>query len=331
MRGRLRESRDMKHLVVDTSYVGQNGIARYSREVLSRLTPNYDTLGLKWPSTDARSVVDMSRMLIGSDSILYSPGYATGVSLCRQFLTLHDLTHFRQQLRLRRTVNGLYYRTVVKPAIMSSGIVFTVSNTAKNEIQEWIKDERVRVVNTGNGCSRHFTYEGEIQLRVRPYILFVGNAKPHKRFDKALDVIQRKQDYDLCVVATDIDVLRMYASRRSLAARCVFLTSLTESTLASYYRGASALLFPSDWEGFGLPAVEADQCGAPVVHWSGAMAVNEALGGNGIVYADQDDEESIFEAVEKAIKRGRQKSSLPRAQWDEVASIVDRTLLQEMS
>lgn len=117
----------------------------------------------------------------------------------------------------------------------------------------------------GNGCSDAFTLEGSTFTTGRPYFLFVGNLKPHKRPELALQILRQTPGVDLRMVVRDGAEALTLAESIGVADRVKMHSGITDEELASLYRGSVALLFTSEWEGFGLPVVEAARCGTPVI------------------------------------------------------------------
>ena len=112
----------------------------------------------------------------------------------------------------------------------------------------------------------------------RPYFVGVGNLRNHKNIEtaiKAFSLIRHSYDADFLWVGTGVDSL--YAKRLKdmlqscgITNRWHFLGSVSDDELACYYLKSQALIFPSFYEGFGLPILEAMACGAPVIAASSA-------------------------------------------------------------
>lgn len=101
-----------------------------------------------------------------------------------------------------------------------------------------------------------------------PYIFIVGNRKLHKNEDRALRAFaQANIDKNIHVLFSGkpSDQLANTAKELQIEDRVKFLGRLSEDELASTYKGALCLLFPSLYEGFGLPVIEAMACGTPVI------------------------------------------------------------------
>ena len=264
----------------DPRWLGQHGIGRFAAEVTARL-PGAIPLQIRCkrlaPWDPAMLSLALARKTSG---IYFSPGFNPPLRSPIPFsFTVHDLIHLHvpeESSALRR----LFYLSIVLPAARRAHTVFTVSEFTKDRILEWsgIAPEKVSVV--GNGLSPAFTPEGRRHNSGRPYFLHVGRRVAHKNIPRLLQAFRdSRAGSDACLLFTGeedeasakcIDRLRMRNSVR-------FTGPLSDEELAAHYRGAVALLFPSLYEGFGLPIIEAMACGTPVLT-SNVTAMPEITG-----------------------------------------------------
>lgn len=314
----------MVELVVDDRWRGHHGIARYSTEVLSRLSTTWRSLGFR---SRPGSVLDLltPRAFVGASTI-YSPGYNVGFSsTTTQLCTVHDLIHLEHGGPQHR----LYYDRVLRPVIKRAGAVLTVSETSRAAIVDWVGDDTVSVVNTGNGCSSAFNLEVPVPAVGRPYFLYVGNLKSHKNFDVVLTAVSQIADVDLVAVTPSIEELQRRCDDLGVPRdRVKAYASLSDEQLAPLYRGAVSTLVPSLLEGFGLPALESIACGTPVVHWSGCASVAEIVEGNGRSVERATDADEWITAMRTELDRPTAVAAdaTSRFAWDSVAHRVDEAL-----
>lgn len=312
---------EASRLVVDTAYQGNHGIGRYAAEVVRRLDPGWR------PLAEGRTSRWVARAALASGAVLYSPGFRAGPSKARQVLTIHDLTHVRRPERGRGVINDSYYRLVVRRAIRRAGHVITVSETSARDIDEWIDDPHVQVHNARNGCSPAFTVDGPRADLSRPYLLFVGNFKSHKNPALAFQAASAMTDHLLVVVSTDVTAAAAMAKAYGVADRMRVRTDIDDEGLAALYRGADVLVFPSVWEGFGLPVLEAMSCGTKVVYCSSARAVDELCEGTQFAVSDPTDGDECVARIEQALSAGfAAPASLDAYSWDSVAVRVREVL-----
>lgn len=321
----------MTRLLVDDRYRGAHGIGRYAREVLVRLRPDWRALQL---DGSPHTALDAFRALptVAADSVVYSPGYGPLLRAPRQVLTIHDLIHLRTPWPGRAKFVA-YYSGPVRRAVRRAGVVLTVSETSAREIRGWLRDDDVRVVNAGNGCSAAFHPDGDSAAADDPYLMFVGNTRRHKNVDVVLRALAAVTGLRLKAVvpAAEIEAMRAAAARRSVAARVDLLTDVDDEVLATLYRGAVATVMPSTLEGFGLPALESVACGVPVIHWRGCEAVAEIVGDSGWSLESAHDAAAWAAAMMDAAE-ARRRVAPPAGQfnWERTAEIVSDVLEESL-
>jgi len=176
-------------------------------------------------------------------------------------LTLHDATHLSLP-GLASTAAVLYHRTVVQRAARRAVRVLTVSEFSAAEINRHygVPRDRIRVAPDAIDLapSPHAAPRLPEGVRAdRPYLLYVGNGKPHKNVEilvAAHALLPEAPPLLLCGEGLE----------RFVGPGVHRLNGVADDELTALYRGAALFLFPSLMEGFGLPPLEAAACGAPV-------------------------------------------------------------------
>lgn len=326
---------DRDRPLVDARWIGSHGIGRFAAEVIRRL-PDVDLMN---DATSPLSVVDPARLWWRCrqrpESVFFSPGFNPPLGRKGRFIfTLHDLIHVDVPAE-SSTAKSLYYRCVVKPACHRAAAVLTVSEFSRRRIAAWsgMDPERVQVVGNGVGPEYH---PGVAPRHVGyPYLLYVGNQKPHKNIDGLLKAFTRARlpgDLRLVVSGRLTGAYRALATQLGISERVVDGGFIPEEELPGWYRGARALIMPSHYEGFGLPALEAMASGTPVVV-SGTTALPEVVGEAAVV-ADSTEADAIAAAIERAYhpelaaalaKAGPQRARQFR--WEAVAAAVWRAIV----
>lgn len=317
----------MSRLYVDDRYRGAHGIGRYAREVLSRLRPEWTRLDV---DGSPHSPLDAFRSLPGlaRDAIVYSPGYGALARAPRQVVTIHDLIQLRSPWP-QRAKFAAYYAGPVRHVVRKAGVVLTVSETSARDIREWVRDDSVRVVNAGNGCSHAFRPDGDPPSSPDPYVVFVGNIRPHKNLDVVLRALVRAPGVRLRAVVPEREraVGAARAAALGVADQVQWLCGLDDEQLAALYRAASATVMPSIDEGFGLPALESIACGVPVLHWRGCAAVAEIVGERGWALDSARDAEEWAAGLTLALSH-RRRVQPPHGDydWEATAAVVSTVL-----
>ncbi|WP_277542865.1 glycosyltransferase family 4 protein [Haloarcula laminariae] len=200
---------------------------------------------------------------------LYSPDYPVA-------LFIHDVN---AQIGLSGGLHGLYRKTTVPRAARVADMVITVSEFSKDEIVTHlgIRPGKISVVH--NGIEDLFLSDDpgdEIELPDR-YVLFVGAMNPRKNVTRLLEAAAGlPDDTELVMIGPDnkaaFDSLDV-----TVPENVRVLGYVTKRELKYAYRNADCFIFPSLYEGFGLPPLEAMACGTPVVAGD-AGALPEVLG-----------------------------------------------------
>ncbi len=267
--------------------------------------------------------------------VFFSPGFNPPPVCSVPFVfTIHDLIHM-QSPAAPGPAKRLYYEWVLKPACRRAFRVLTVSEYSRAEILKWSRIPDGHVINVGNGVDVPFEPAGPRYEPGFPYIVSVGNLRPHKNLDRLFEAFRRMRcpDLRLLLVAPSGIALESRLRHLGLRHRIRIIAGVRDEELAGIYRGALLLVVPSLLEGFGLPALEAMACGTPVVV-SRAAALPEVVGNAG-VYADPLDSSDLQRGMERVLgdagrREAMRAAGIERARlfsWDAVAARV-RAILE---
>lgn len=330
----------MKDMLVDARWIGDHGIGRFAREVIGRLD-EYRAVPAWIPLLGAIESLMLSCFIWRMRPILYfTPGFnAPLFDLAPTVLVIHDLIHLNVAEESSRT-KRFYYTVVVKRAVRFARKVVTVSEYSKRQIVAWsgVPEDRVTVV--GNGVSGHFSPQGPRHSLGFPYLFYIGNRKPHKnvwRLLEAFALADIDPEIRLLLSGCENPEWMREICALGLKDRVVFTGHIPDNDLPMYYRGAVALVFPTLYEGFGLPVIEAMSCGTPVLT-SNVTSLPE-VAGNAAYYCEPYDVGSIATGIarivnDKVLRTRLREAGLSRAQlysWDAVATKVKGVLMDVMT
>ncbi len=253
---------------------------------------------------------------------------------CRSVVTIHDCIHlmFPQYLPNRLALG--YARTSIAMAARTATRIMTVSESSKRDIMAFFGTPAEKIDVIYNSYDERFGVgpgADEIQ-RVREryqldddFVLYAGNVKPHKNLERLIDAFHlvRKRGLDHVKLVMTGDDISKYASLRRAVHRhqlhkyVRFLGYLPEETLAALYRLAGVFVFPSLYEGFGLPPLEAMASGTPVVT-SNVSSLPE-VAGDAAILVDPHDPDAIADAIycvltDRALRDSLRQKGLARAQ-----------------
>jgi glycosyltransferase involved in cell wall biosynthesis len=246
----------------------------------------------------------------------------------------HDLPAFFSTPE--RSLRRLTYDAAARRAAM----VITTSDYSRTRAMEvlGIPGDRIETVPFGIDLKRFTPDPSEIDsdrlvsLGVRrPFVFYPANLWPHKNHERLLDGLALVPDHDLELLLTGqpydrLHPLLEHARRRGLAGRVRHLGYLDAAALPALYRAARAVVFPSLYEGFGAPPLEAMACGCPV-----ASSTRASLGeicGDAVLPMDAESTQSIAAAIERvtcdeALRRRLVAAGFERAQrfsWEAAAA-----------
>jgi glycosyltransferase involved in cell wall biosynthesis len=304
------------------------GLARVAQEVARRLPQLErleDGLPLLHPAETAWLTAVLARR---RPSVFYSPGFNAPPTCPVPFVfTVFDLIHL-EVAEESGAAKRLYYRLHVKPAVRRARAVLTGSEYSRERIADWSGVDAERVVVIRGAAGEEFTPDGELHEPGYPYLLYVGNQKPHKNLGRLIRALAQLRDASslrLLLVGQVEPELLGRARTIGVADRLVFLGDVPDERLPALYRGAVAFVFPSLHEGFGLPPLEAMACGTPVVS-SLATSLAEVVG-DAAVAVDPLDVGSIAAGIDRIVGdeqlrrdlRARGLAQAARFSWDETA------------
>jgi glycosyltransferase involved in cell wall biosynthesis len=207
--------------------------------------------------------------------------------------TVLDLQHEEHPEFFSR-MQLLYRRRFYRRPIEKSRIVITISEHARETILERhdLEPERVRAIHLAVDHER-FTPDGRPR---EPFLLYPANAWPHKnhaRLFEALGLVRRKRpELRLVLTGTGHDKLRLPTGVESRG-------HVSLDDLVALYRRAAAVVYPSLYEGFGMPCLEAMACGCPVA--AANVASLPEVCGDAAVYLDPASVESIADAIRRVL------------------------------
>ena len=204
---------------------------------------------------------------------------------CPGVVTVHDLS-FELEPELMGVRDRLIFRTAVPRAARRAARVLAVSEQTKRDLVRLYEVPDDKIVVTYNGVAAPFTPHGEREDGGR-YALFVGALHLRKDPAAAVEALALVDDPDLRLVLVGPDKggraeAARSADRLGVAERIEFRGHVEQERLAALLRGAACLVFPTRYEGFGLPVLEAMACGTPVVA-SAAGAVPEVADGAAVL------------------------------------------------
>lgn len=265
----------------------------------------------------------------------------------RFVITVHDLTllDFKNINRVK-LLPAIYHvkdrvmKRVIKVGIEKSVAIITPSNYVKKSLVERYKMPASKVFVTYEAANKSFpkATADVVKLRVtKPFILYVGNAYPHKNLERLIlaygkIITDYLLDYQLVIVGKKDafhDRLEAEVDRAGLDEKVIFTDYVSDAELATLYKSASIYSFPSLSEGFGLPALEAMTYGLPIAS-SDATCLPEVLG-DAVEYYNPKDTNDMARVMASLLSDKKRQTELVQKGYAQVqkyswATTAKRTL-----
>jgi len=265
----------------------------------------------------------------------------------RFVLTIHDLILINFPTVRATTlgplaykIKNLGYRAVINIAVRRAKKIIAVSEFTKNDLIKHFRIRSDKIVVTYEGVARlDKGREGVInpaddqkilsaKFITKPYLLYIGNAYPHKNLEGLIRIfkklLDREAEVQLVLVGKEdyfYERLKKLAGNLGLwqansPTPVIFAGFAPDAELRVFFRNGLAYVFPSFYEGFGLPPLEAMANGLPVVS-SDKTSLPEILG-NAALYFNPDEEEDVLKKLEGIVSNEHLRGQLRVAGYEQV-------------
>lgn len=246
--------------------------------------------------------LDLPKFLLNNGQpLLVNLGNTAPLFYKNKMIALHDISY----LRFPETYSWLfrtYYKILIPLLLKTCKVLLTVSEFSKQEIanEYYYPTEKIHVVH--NAVSDAFS-PGSDGSRTEKYFLAASSHHYHKNFHgliSAFSALSESLDVYLFVVGdTSSNYNNSHGLRENGNDRIKFMGRISDDELIRLYRNAYCFVFPSFYEGFGIPPLEAQACGCPVIA-SNAAAIPEVLGDSAI-YVDPLNNVALTAAMENIV------------------------------
>lgn len=297
------------------------------KEALGPLPDNFELVAERCPVYSVRELGKLSWRLWRLKADLYHATHYVlpAIVPCKAVVTIHDIIHLLYPQFLPSRFAFFYAQTMIRSSLARSDRVITVSHNTKKDLLRYfdVEPDSIEVVYNGVESQYHRHLEPEDlrrwlqQLEIeQPYLLFVGNPKPHKNLDLVLQAYAKAREiheFDtplVCVGGRAEANLKISQRAENLGIqdRLKLLGHVATEALPAIYQGAQVFLYPTLYEGFGLPVVEAMASGTPVIT-SNTSSLEEI--GEGYAHlVDPLDTEAIAQAIAHLVSDEGHRDSL---------------------
>lgn len=254
--------------------------------------------------------------------LLHFPYFTFPILYPKKFVvTIHDLIFDHYKTGKTSTlppwfylVKKLGYHIVNWVSVYRAQKIFTLSQDAKNELITHYKADPAKVVVTyESGTLEDPKIKSDRPKKFQPYVLYVGNAHPHKNVENLIKAAVIIKSPKLVLVGND----KFFYPRLPKSKYVEVIGEVPNTEIAAWYKYASALVSASKMEGFGIPPLEAMTMGCPAI--VSDIPVFHEVYGDAAIYFNQNDPKDIVKVilatiqnrqlVEEQIKKGYQQAA----------------------
>ncbi len=323
-------------LVIDLRMINVSGIGTYLKNIIPGVVVNFKDIEVlgnfeeiqKFPWSSNIKIIEFNEKIYSFKEQFEFPKVipVCDVFWCPHFnvplfrvkakkiiSTIYDVNHlagFNKSSFLKE----LYAKILYKSAIKKSDTIITISEFSKSEIikHTGVAPSKIQLIYCGVNQESFSNQLEELENLVLPkkYILYVGNVKPHKNLIsllKSYSILTKefKNEYKVVIVGkkegfiTKENQILDFIYKNDLKENIFFTGYIKDNQIPTVYKNASLFVFPSLYEGFGLPILEAMCCNIPVIS-SDAASLKE-VGGNAVEYFSPLDYNQLASTIAKVI------------------------------
>ena len=239
-------------------------------------------------------------------------------------LHIHDFTHQLYFPKKQASINSVLKRKCIR----NSDAIVCISQNTKDDLLKFFpeaSEKRVEVIY--NGVSPEYRFDSSLELPsvirgrgVGKFVMYVGSRAPYKRFGIALEIIKRFDWLSLVVVGGGALSDEEKADVGSAADRVVQISGVSTQELNALYSNAVALVYPSAYEGFGIPPLEAMRSGCPAIAFRNS-SLPEVMGDAGILL-DEGDLDGLEAAVCRLVDDEAWRGNIVEAQLNQAGQFT---------
>lgn len=245
-------------------------------------------------------------------------------------VTIHDLTHLVYSEFLGNKLAKYYAKIMLKIATQKAKTIIAVSENTKKDIIKYFKVDESKIKVIYSGVKEDIKQEPKEKLEYlyekfgipknKKILMYVGNLKPHKNLERLLNAYSKMQNKDECILLLvgkafeNYNILEQKEQELKIKEQVIHTGIINEQELCDLYNLADLFIFPSLYEGFGFPVIEAMVCGTKVV-CSNTSSLPE-VGGDKIPYFNPENVEEMAEVIEKELEReDTEEEKQKRIEW----------------
>lgn len=263
-------------------------------------------------------------------------------SVCKSVVTIHDLIFLRFP-ELYSPIDRWIYTRKVKYACSAANVIIAISEQTKQDLINFLQipTEKIKVVYQGCHPNFHNEIREETKQEVRKryalperFILNVGTIEPRKNallILKAMALLPESERLPLVVVGRPtkyLEQLKSFAEANQLTDLIIYLHKIDFKDLPAIYNLSELFVYPSIFEGFGIPLVEAIACRTPVITSTGSCFSEAA--GSYAKYIAPNDAEALAKAIQQIINNPTLKDEMVTQSFQHIQKFSEENIAADM-
>lgn len=331
----------MKKIAVDARMIESSGIGTVIQNILKRLIVNskdlffyvlgdedilekykflhevnVEIISCRAPIYSLKEQIIVPKRIPKDTDLLWVPHYNIPVFYSgKMIVTVHDLFHLAMPQFVKGIDKKFYANFMFNAMTRKASHIICVSKFTKNELIKYtgVSSDKISVAYCGVDDFWSLPLQERQRIYQKPYILYVGNIKPHKNLKvlvKAFEKILDEIPHNLVIVGKKEGFITgdklVFELAQKHAERIQFTGFVSNEELKNYYHYADCLVFPSLYEGFGLPPLEAITAGCKNIICSDIPVLREVYG-DYVTYFDPRSDETLIERMREKLTRNDKK------------------------
>lgn len=252
-------------------------------------------------------------------TIFHSSYYRVGIGKnIKNIVTVHDFTY---EKKMNNLIGKIHIKQKKKALRMTDGIICISENTKKDLIELYpeTKHKKIRVVYNGFSSKDYYPLDN---VSMKNQVLFVGARKGYKNFDKAVEIVAKAKNVSLAIVGPPLTTEEKQKLDNKVNGKYQLYTHVSNMELNRLYNSSICLIYLSEYEGFGIPVLEAMSAGCPVIALN-KSSIPEVAGDAALLF-DCAEDQSIVDTVLKLQNNDEYRSqyiqlglsNVKRFSWD---------------
>lgn len=342
-----------KTLYINGSFLASSrlsGVQRYGIEITRQLIKDYSQknknliiVANKVSSETIKREFSSFLKIYPSNKIIFEQIILPWISKGNNLLSLANsgpIFHFNHYFVLHDTLVydfpesftkkfSIFYKFLWFSISKTAKHFFTVSEFSKNQISKYLNYKKVNISIASNGYEHLENLKSDEKLMYSDYILFVGSFTTHKNFNLLVDIYNSNPEkYPKLIMAGGYNN-KVFNSPEVKSSNITFIQNFSDETLVNLYKNCLAVIYPSKFEGFGIPLLECIYFDKPII--CSNIKVFKEIGNDYPNFFDLDNADELKSYLEiiksgRELKKGNREDVLKKYSWFNSSKVIIKKL-----